>query len=91
MALIAGRPVESKRYKLFGVLYHHGESTGSGHYTASVLRRNGDGSGEDWMHINDETMNAVRHEDMFGGNDDERVDDRCACMLFYCRTASARI
>ena len=92
MALTAGRPLESERYKLFGVLYHHGKSTSSGHYTVSVLRQNGaGGSGEEWLHIDDETVNSVRHEDMFGSNDDERVGDLCVCMLFYCRTASTRI
>lgn len=91
LASTAGRPVESERYKLFGVLYHHGKSTSNGHYTVAVLCRNGDGgSGENWLHIDDETMNAVRQEDMFGDSDDGRADDRCACMLFYCRTAPAR-
>jgi hypothetical protein len=47
--------------------------------------QNGDGgSGEAWLHIEDEAVSAVRHEDVFGG---ERADGRCAYMLFYCRTA----
>jgi hypothetical protein len=29
----------------------------------------------------------VQHEDVFGGHDSERADDRCAYMLFYCRIA----
>jgi ubiquitin carboxyl-terminal hydrolase 10 len=74
-------------YKLRGVLYHHGESAGSGHYTADVLHQNGDsGSGEAWLHIDDEAVSAVRDEDVFADNEMERVDDRCAYMLFYCRT-----
>ena len=76
--------------KLCGVLYHHGASAGSGHYTVDVLHQNGDsGSGEGWLHIDDETVSAVRQEDVFGGSDNERADDRCAYMLFYCSTATA--
>jgi hypothetical protein len=39
------------------------------------------------LHIDDEAVGAVRHEDVFGGHDDVRVGERCAYMLFYCRTA----
>jgi hypothetical protein len=34
-------------------------------------------------------VSAVRHEDVFEGHDNKRLDDRCAYMLFYCRTAPA--
>ena len=87
MAPVVGKFEEPAHYKLHGVLYHHGKSPGSGHYTADVLRRNGDGgSGETWMHVDDEVLSAVRYEDVFGSHDNERVDGRCAYMLFYCRT-----
>jgi ubiquitin carboxyl-terminal hydrolase 10 len=91
MAPVAGISEEPVHYKLYGVLYHHGESAGSGHYTVEVLHPNEDsGSGEAWLYIDDEAVGAVRHEDVFGGQGNERVDDRCAYMLFYCRTAPAR-
>ena len=91
MAPIARKSAEPARYKLYGVLYHHGESADSGHYTVDVLHPNGiSDSGEAWLRIDDEDMSAVRHEDVFGGHDNEQVDDRCVFMLFYCRTASAR-
>ena len=74
-------------YKLYGILYHHGGSARSGRHTVEVLHPNGDnGSGEAWLHIDNEAVSAVRHEDVFWGHDDERVDDRRAYMLFYCRT-----
>jgi ubiquitin carboxyl-terminal hydrolase 10 len=80
--------VEPVHYKLYGVLYYHGKSASSGHYTVDVLHRNGDsGNGEAWLHIDDEVVSAVRPEDVFGSGEDERVDDRCAYMLFYCRIA----
>jgi ubiquitin carboxyl-terminal hydrolase 10 len=85
MAPIAGKSVEPAHYKLHGVLYHHGESAGGEHYTVDVLRPNGDsGSGEAWLHIDDEIVSAVRDEAVFGGHGNEQVDDRCANMLFYC-------
>jgi ubiquitin carboxyl-terminal hydrolase 10 len=93
MAPVAGESGKPVHYKLYGVLYHHGESTGSGNYTIDVLHPNEDGtsSEEVWLRIDDEVVSAVQHDDVFGGqNNDERGDNRCAYMLFYCRTASAR-
>jgi ubiquitin carboxyl-terminal hydrolase 10 len=91
MAPVTGKSVEPARYKLYGVLFHHGRSAGSGHYTVDVLHPNGNsGGGEGWLHIDDETVSVVRHEDVFGGHDHERMDDRSAYMLFYCRTAPAQ-
>jgi ubiquitin carboxyl-terminal hydrolase 10 len=88
MAPIAGKFTEPVCYKLYGVLYHHGKSVGSGNYTVDVLHPNGDsGNGEAWLHIDDEVVSTLQHEDVFGGGGSERVDDRCVYMLFYCRTA----
>jgi ubiquitin carboxyl-terminal hydrolase 10 len=89
MAPVAGKSTEPVHYKLYGVLYHHGESAGSGHYTVDVLHPNGDCSEEGWLHIDDEAVDAVRHEDVFGSDDNERVGNQCAYyMLFYCRTSA---
>jgi ubiquitin carboxyl-terminal hydrolase 10 len=88
MALDAGISAEPAYYKLYGVLYHHGECADRGHYTVDVLHLNEESdTGEAWLHIDDEVVSAVRHEDVFGGHDNERVDNRCAYMLFYRRTA----
>jgi ubiquitin carboxyl-terminal hydrolase 10 len=90
MAPDAGKSAEPAHYKLYGVLYHHGESVGSGHYSVDVRHLNGDsGGGEGWLHIDDEDVSAVRYEDVFRSHDDERGGDRCAYMLFYCRTDPA--
>jgi ubiquitin carboxyl-terminal hydrolase 10 len=91
MAPVAGKAAESAHYKLYGVLYHHGKSASSGHYTVDVLHPYGDGGGgEAWLHIDDEVVSAERHEDVFGRHSDERADGRCAYMLFYRRTAFTR-
>ena len=88
MAPNFGKSAESAHYKLCGVLYHHSESTGSGHFTVDVLHPNGDTSSEDsWMRIDDEVVSAVRHDEVYCGYDNEWVDDRCAYMLFYYRIA----
>ena len=89
MAGASGKSTEPVHwnYKLHGVLYHHGESAGSGHYMVNVLHPNGDSDNRDaWLHIDDESVRVVRHEDVFEGHGDGRVDDGCACMLFYCHT-----
>ena len=71
-------------YMLCGVLYHHGESASGGHYTVDVLHPNRDGNtGEVWLHIDNEAVSVVQHEDVFGEHDDEW----CAYLLFYCRTS----
>ena len=85
----AQRPSGPLHYKLYGVLYHHGETAGSGHYTVDVLRPNGDGdTREDWLHIDDEVVTRMGHDDVFGEYGTERAaEERCAYLLFYCRTA----
>ncbi|KAF9220166.1 cysteine proteinase [Gyrodon lividus] len=86
-----GKKIHSTRYKLFGVLYHHGLSASGGHYTIDVLHPNIDMSAtkprEAWIRIDDELVSDVRPDDVFGTP--ER-DDRCAYLLFYRRLDSAR-
>ncbi|KAG9318931.1 cysteine proteinase [Chiua virens] len=86
-----GKKLYGTRYKLFGVLYHHGLSASGGHYTLDVLHPNIDnatGMGptvkprEGWIRIDDELVSDVRPEDVFGPPEQ---DDRCAYLLFYRR------
>ena len=44
-------------------------------------------SGDVWLRVYDETVSMLRHKDV-ERHEDERVDDRCAYLLFYRRTAS---
>ena len=82
MASVDENSAEPVHYKLCGVLYHHGESADSGHYTVDVLHPNGDsGDGETYLHIDHEVVSKVE----LGSSDNER--HASAYMLFYCRTA----
>ena len=90
MAPVSETSVELPRYKLHGVLYHHGDSAGGGHYTVNVLHSSEDsGTREVWLHIDDEAVRVVRHEEVFGDHVNEQEDDRCGYMLFYCRTPAS--
>ena len=81
------------RYKLFGVLYHHGLSASGGHYTLDVLHPTrftwggaagaGGKAREGWVRIDDELVSDVRHEDVFEAW--ERDESRSAYLLFYSR------
>ncbi|KAF9267621.1 cysteine proteinase [Marasmius fiardii PR-910] len=87
------------RYKLFGVIYHHGLSASGGHYTLDVLHPNRFPSRnaakpneearprEGWIRIDDELVSDIRHADIFASAAFERDDavSRCAYMLFYKR------
>ena len=84
MVPTARRSSEPPHYKLQGILYHHGESAGSGHYTVDILYSSGNGdTGEVWLHNDDKIVTPIRHEDVFGG--DSTANDHCAYLLFYCR------
>lgn len=89
MAPVSGKSAESAHYKLYGVLYHRGESqgesSGSRQYTIDVLHPN-----QAWLRIDHEAVSAVKHEVVFGSQGHEWEDDQCAYLLFYCRTASVR-
>ena len=76
-APFSGKSTDLVHYKLHGVLYHHGNSAGSGHYTVDVLHPNGDSASEEaWLCVDDEDVRAVRQEDVFRNSGNAQVDDR---------------
>ncbi|KAK1926127.1 cysteine proteinase [Papiliotrema laurentii] len=93
-----GAPV---KYRLFGVVYHHGYSAGGGHYTVAVSRPDVPASAaSQWIHFDDETVSAVPTEQVVVSEQEaEEVRDgkaregnlsiagreRCAYLLFYQR------
>ncbi|KAI0272824.1 hypothetical protein BGY98DRAFT_1000937 [Russula aff. rugulosa BPL654] len=61
----AQRPSEPPHYKLYGVLYHQANLQARALYDDSSP--DGDGNtGEDWLHIDDEVVTQMGHEDVFG-------------------------
>lgn len=82
------RPRQATRYKLFGVIYHHGVSAGGGHYTLDILHPGRYGAGkEGWVRVDDELVSDVGMQDVF--DSDDRDNNRCAYLLFYRRVAVA--
>ncbi|KAK4188022.1 hypothetical protein QBC35DRAFT_212838 [Podospora australis] len=48
------------RYRLTGVVYHHGKNASGGHYTVDVRRQDG----KEWIRIDDTIIRRVRSEDV---------------------------
>lgn len=82
---------------LFPVVYHHGPTVSSGHYTSAVLSKRSPSSlsseADEWLHIDDELVTRLPR-----GSHDVCVSDmaaregeageiggreRCAYLLFY--------
>lgn len=67
MALHGGLP----KYRLIGVIYHHGKNAGGGHYTVDVRRQDG----REWIRLDDTVIRRIRGEDVAeaGGDEDPKV------------------
>lgn len=48
------------KYRLTGVIYHHGKNASGGHYTVDARRQNG----RDWIRLDDTIIRRVRSEDV---------------------------
>ncbi|KAK1145431.1 hypothetical protein N8T08_004306 [Aspergillus melleus] len=59
------------KYRLIGVIYHHGKNASGGHYTVDVRRQNG----REWIRLDDTIIRRVRAEDVAeaGGEEDPKV------------------
>lgn len=59
------------KYRLVGVIYHHGKNAGGGHYTVDVRRQDG----REWVRLDDTVIRRVRSEDVAeaGGEEDPKV------------------
>lgn len=59
------------KYRLMGVIYHHGKNASGGHYTVDVRRQDG----REWIRMDDTVLRRVRSEDVAeaGGEEDPKV------------------
>lgn len=59
------------KYRLEGVIYHHGKNAGSGHYTVDVRRQ----EGKEWIRLDDTIIRRLRAEDVAeaGAEEDPKV------------------
>lgn len=54
------RYLEEARYRLIGVVYHHGKNASVGHYTVDVRRQDG----QEWIRLDDTVIRRIRSEDV---------------------------
>ena len=59
------------KYRLMGVIYHHGKNASGGHYTVDYRRQDG----REWVRLDDTVIRRVRSEDVAeaGGEEDPKV------------------
>ncbi|KAE8351665.1 hypothetical protein BDV28DRAFT_15854 [Aspergillus coremiiformis] len=59
------------KYRLVGVIYHHGKNASGGHYTVDVRRQDG----REWIRLDDTVIRHVRSEDVAeaGSEEDPKV------------------
>jgi ubiquitin carboxyl-terminal hydrolase 10 len=55
------------RYRLAGVVYHHGKNASGGHYTVDLRRQ----EGKEWIRMDDTIIRRVRAEDVAEGGAEE--------------------
>ena len=55
------------KYRLIGVVYHHGKNASGGHYTVDVRRQ----EGREWIRLDDTVIKRIRSEDVAEGGSEE--------------------
>jgi len=68
---LTARPSGLPKYRLIGVVYHHGKNASGGHYTVDVRRQ----EGQEWIRMDDTIIRRVRSEDVAGegGEEDPKI------------------
>ena len=59
------------KYRLTGVIYHHGKNANGGHYTVDIRRQDG----REWIRMDDTVLRRIRAEEVAegGGEEDPKV------------------
>ena len=59
------------KYRLIGVVYHHGKNASGGHYTVDVRRQ----EGREWIRLDDTLIRRIRSQDVaeVGSEEDSKV------------------
>ena len=55
------------KYRLIGVVYHHGKNASGGHYTVDVRRQ----EGREWIRLDDTNIRRIRSQDVAEGGSEE--------------------
>lgn len=55
------------KYRLTGVIYHHGRNANGGHYTVDIRRQDG----KEWIRIDDTMIRRIRSDDVAEGGSEE--------------------
>lgn len=58
------------KYRLIGVVYHHGKNASGGHYTVDVRRQNGN----EWIRLDDTVINRIGSDDVAEGGSEEKPE-----------------
>ncbi|KAI5299039.1 hypothetical protein KEM56_003567, partial [Ascosphaera pollenicola] len=74
------------KYRLIGVIYHHGKNAGGGHYTVDVRRQDG----REWIRIDDTVIRRVRPEDVAGASGSDEDSKALAAALEKQKTSSSK-
>ena len=73
------------KYRLIGVVYHHGKNASGGHYTVDVRRQDG----REWIRLDDTVIRRVRSEDVAEGGSEEDPKVLAAALEQHKRDQSA--
>lgn len=55
------------KYRLIGVIYHHGKNANGGHYTVDIRRQDG----REWIRVDDTLIRRIRSDDVAEGGSEE--------------------
>ncbi|KAI9834477.1 MAG: hypothetical protein M1826_002631 [Phylliscum demangeonii] len=59
--------LQGTKYRLIGVVYHHGKNASVGHYTVDVRRQ----EGQEWIRLDDTVIRRIRSSDVSEGGAEE--------------------